>query len=822
MHQERAGGSDDGKTREDLLIEIGMLRNETEKLRKLSESHQNADKQMHALQAEIASLKEERQRLEESEAMYRAIGDLIPYGFWTCGPDGGAEYFSQSFADLAGIPAERLRNFGWIDALPDEDRETTLRDWKDCVANGGAWDYEYRIPGTDGRLHIILSRGLPLKDSRGRIVSWAGINLDITERKRAEEELKLSDRMFSVLVNANIIGIFISGSDGTIIEANDSYLDIVGYSRDDLETGEINCVRMTPPELRRLHREMEAHLIENGHMPPHEKEYIRKDGERVPVMVGMGLLDEISLARIGYVIDLTGHKRREMLLKRYRLMFDTIRDTIMFINKNGRIVDANYAAVQTYGYSHSELLAMSIVDLLAPGEKTVMLDKIEQCFKHGCQFEVVHRRSDDSTVIMDISTVGMTYGGEKVLVAIARDITDRKRSEELLRLRQRELETLLDTLPGYVVFKDTNSVYVMANRKACEAMGATKSSVAGKTDYDFFPRRMAEGFRAQDWRVISSGRAMYDVEEEILYGGRPVTVITSKVPLKNDMGMVVGTISLSLDISARKRAEEDLLNSTSSLAKAEHIAGLGNWERDFRTGEYRWSDGHYAILGYEVDECMPGYDTWRARVHPGDIDRVEKALNATILRDKPFKIDYRVVWPDGSVHQVHAESDRPVRDREGNPVHMFGIVQDITEHKRIEDELRDREAELAEAQRIAHIGSWVWDISEGRTKWSDEAHRIFGLTPEQPISGFEAMLGYVHPDDRDAVRHTIDESVATGVACDHEYRIVRADGTERIVHSQAKVVAGPDGKAARLYGTIRDVTERARRRGAGQLIASRR
>ncbi len=840
MQREVTGSNDDDRPREELPGKPGMPRRETEKPGKSSGDRRRTGEQARVLLEEVATLKREidslssqaearheelnrqidelkamneelelsRQQLAESEGRYRTIGELIPYGFWAGDRDGRIEYFSQSFVDLTGMPMERLKGYGWLEALPADDREKTLRDWKDCVARDVPWDYEYRILGGDGQFRIVLSRGLPVRDRQGQITSWAGINLDITERKWAEEELKLSDRMFNVLVNANIIGIFISGSDGTIIEANDSYLDIVGYTRDDLKAGEVNCGRMTPPEYRKLRREAEMQLIEDGYMAPHEKEYIRKDGARVPVLLGMGLLDENSLARIGYVIDLTEQKRRELLLKRYRLMFDTIRDPILFINKDGGIVDANYAAVDTYGYGHGELLEMNVGDLRVMGEETGMLEKLEQCFKHGCQFEVVHRRKDDSTIILDISTMGMMHGNEKVLVAVARDITDRKRSEELLRRRQRELETLLDTLPGYVVFKDTNSVYVMANQKACEALGATRSSVAGKTDYDFFPRRMAESFRAQDWRVISSGRAMYDIEEEMLHGGRPVTVITSKVPLKNDMGMVVGTIGLSLDISARKRAEEDLIKSTSSLAKAEHIASLGNWDRDFRTGEYRWSDGHYAIFGYEAGECVPGYETWRSRVHPDDIDRVEKALDATILRDKPFKIDYRVVWPDGSIHHVHAESDLPIRDNAGNLVHMFGIVQDITERKRIEEELRDREAELAEAQHVAHIGSWVRDFAEGRSTWSDEAYRIFGLTPQESALDFETMLGYVHPADREMVRHTISESVATGAAYDQEYRIVRADGSERTVRSQAKVVPGPDGKAARIHGTMRDVTER--------------
>ncbi|HUL61798.1 MAG TPA: PAS domain S-box protein, partial [Methanocella sp.] len=833
MQTEAARSPDEGRTWGELIEELDRLRRETAALRMLCGEQRTAGECAQELEAEVTSLKKEVERLhteavkhcvelnqqieelvasgeaqDTSERRCRTIGELIPYGVWMCGPDGGMVYLSPSFVELVGLPAGQLMGWGWTKALPEEDRERTVQDWKACVARGGYWDYEYRVFGTDGQPHSILSRGLPVKDARGHIESWAGIHLDITERKRVEEELRLSDRMFDVLVNANIIGIFVSGSDGTIIEANDSYLDIVGRAREDLKEGHVNYIRMTPPEHWKLHKAKEQELISSGHMAPHEMEYIRKDGSRVPVLLGMGLLDDRSLARIGYVIDLTEHRRREMLLKRYRLMFETIRDPILFIRRDGQIVDANYAAVETYGYSHKELLAMNVNDLRVLGEQTEMLEKLEQCFKHGCQFEAVHRRKDGSTMTFDISAKGMLFGDEKILVTIARDITDRKRSEELVRRKQRELETVLDTLPGSVVFKDTNSVYVMANLKACEAMGVGKASVAGRTDYDFYPRRMAEKYRADDWRAISSGRPLYDMEEEMQQNGRPVTVITSKVPLKNDLGMVVGIISLSLDISGRKRAEEALLHSTASLAKAERIASLGNWEWDFRSGRLRWSDGNFIIFGYPPGDVEPEYEVWRERVHPDDVLRVEKALEASILRDKPFKVDYRVVWPDGSLHHVHAEADRPIRDAAGKPERMFGIVQDITERKRIEEERLEREAALDEAQQIARMGSWVWDLGEDRVQWSDGACRIFGLTPPPSPLSLAAMLGYVHPDDRGSVEYAVRESIATGAAYDQEHRIVRADGSVHFVRSQAKVVAGPDGRPARMLGSVRDVTER--------------
>ena len=128
--------------------------------------------------------------LNESQQQYRSVGELLPFGFWLCGPDGEIQYLSDSFLRLVDMTIEECRHFEWTKRLAPEDAARTLADWKQCVASGGFWDYEYRILGTDDRYHAILSRGRQLKDAQGRITGWAGINLDITERKIAEDQLR--------------------------------------------------------------------------------------------------------------------------------------------------------------------------------------------------------------------------------------------------------------------------------------------------------------------------------------------------------------------------------------------------------------------------------------------------------------------------------------------------------------------------------------------------------------------------------------------------------------------------------------------------------
>ena len=138
--------------------------------------------------------------LIESEARYRMIGDLIPFGVWACDTTGNVTYLSESFLSVLGITLDESRRSGWMHLLPREDADRTLADWRQCVQTGSFWDYEYRIVDRNGKTHIVLSRGAPHMDSAGTITSWVGIHLDITERKRYEERLEASLREKEVII----------------------------------------------------------------------------------------------------------------------------------------------------------------------------------------------------------------------------------------------------------------------------------------------------------------------------------------------------------------------------------------------------------------------------------------------------------------------------------------------------------------------------------------------------------------------------------------------------------------------------------------------
>jgi PAS domain S-box-containing protein len=258
--------------------------------------------------------------LREKEAIYLGIGESIDYGIWICAPDGRNTYASESFLNMVGITQEQCSDFGWRDALHPDDAERTIAAWQECVRTGGKWDIVHRFRGVDGQWHHVLARGIPIKNEQGDITSWAGINLDLTEMKRTEKALRESQKEQSLLANIleNSSQPFAIGYlDGRIGLVNKAFEQLTGYTSEELREMDW-ATTLTPPEWHEIEHAKLEELNRTRKPARYEKEYVKKDGSRIPIELLVHLSADEDGQReycYAFITDVSERKATELALK---------------------------------------------------------------------------------------------------------------------------------------------------------------------------------------------------------------------------------------------------------------------------------------------------------------------------------------------------------------------------------------------------------------------------------------------------------------------------------------------------------------------------
>ena len=199
-----------------------------------------------------------------------------------------------------------------------------------------------------------------------------------------------------------------------------------------------------------------------------------------------------------------------------------------------------------------------------------------------------------------------------------------------------------------------------------------------------------------------------------------------------------------VDLTNVRHSEEVLKQSESLLKEAQHLAHIGHWIIDPATGASTWSEEMFRIFGLDPGQDAPSLADREKLVHPDDLDRFNEAISKAIGEGASFDIVVRLVWADQSIRWVNTKGCAD-RSDEGRVIRLFGTTQDISELVRIQEELKEKQAQLKETHRLAHIGTWDWVADTDRVNWSEELYRIAGCNPLEPAPSYAEHPKYTLP-----------------------------------------------------------------------------
>jgi PAS domain S-box-containing protein len=651
----------------------------------------------------------------------------------------------------------------------------------------------------------------------GLVVGAVVTFIDITARRRTEEALKKSQEKFSKAFRESPMALTLtSAKDHRYIEVNETFQRLTGYSREEV-------LGRTPFELKLWKDPSQRlgllkRLLGEGSIRNVEVTIRTKDG-RTLVGLASAELMEIHGAQfvLAATVDITDRKRAEQALReseeKFRRVFQDAAAGMVMISPDLRFRAANRAFCQFIGYPEQELIGRDVAAIAHPEDQAISLQLLEEAHAAGSgshQLEKRYLHKDGHVLWGELSTtlIQDSAGNADYFVSQVVDITARKQSEEALRKSEEKFSKVFRESPAAITLTSAKDHrYIEVNETFERITGYSRKEVLGRTPLELGiwvdPSKRAEFVK----RLLSEGSIRdYEFAFRIKDGSVRIGLGSAELIEIDGEQLVLWAVA---DITERRYVQESLRESEERFRRVVEHIGDALFVDDV--------DGHIVfanerflnLFGFGREELqnvtLEDYvaPEYRAQLR----DRHNRRMRGEVV---PSHFEYEGVRR-GDGRRLWLEVDVvPVEDQTGKLVGTQSALRDITERKRVEDALRQRQAELKEAQRLAQLGNWVWELRSDVITWSDELYRIHGRALDTPLPLLKELPQFFTPESWSRLSSVMQKGRTTGVVDDLELEVIRPDGSKRWVATRGEAVRDASGAVVQLRGTIQDITERRR------------
>ena len=364
----------------------------------------------------------------------------------------------------------------------------------------------------------------------------------------------------------------------------------------------------------------------------------------------------------------------------YAAVINQAPDIILVLDEDLHFVQVNDQACMQFGYSREELKRLRVRDVEGLMDENRIQQLVGEIMQKGvAQFESIGIRKDRTRFPVEIKACFIDAGENRYLVAFGRDISDRKEAERTLQNEKTITEALVNHFPESIYFKDRQSRLTRVNVKLMADLGVDSlEQIIGKTDIDLFGEEFGSRTIAVEKHIIETGEPSIGlVESRELGNGEINWTLSTKVPLIDPEGRIIGIAGVSREINEIKRTEEQLRIKENQLSVASKIAGLGYWEYNVETGIYTFNDHFYQVFRTSVEEVgtyqMTPAEYVARFLHPDDYHIVADEIKLALASDEQdyySQLEHRILFPNGETGYIVVRYF-VVKDNHGRPIRIF-------------------------------------------------------------------------------------------------------------------------------------------------------
>lgn len=767
---------------------------------------------------DIHERKKSEEKLRESEEQFRTLADNMENLAWLANGEGRIYWYNKRWLEYTGLSLEEMQGWGWQKVHHPDHVERIVEITKKIWQINETFELTFPIRRHDGEYRWFLTRGYPVVNEEGKITRWIGTNTDINEQKKAAEQ-------FRVLADQAPMWVWQTDKEVNVLYANPEVLRFIGIAHYKELTGhiweqivhleDIPLVYISFGEAVSLQQSFSFEFrVQNAITQQYEWFYIkavpRLESGEFTGFIGTGIninQQKLIISELQY---------GKALLEAHN---ESSLDGILLVDTKGEMLSSNKRFAEIWNMPQQILddkddeaaLAFALTQLVNPEQ---FMERVRWMYANPEERSIDELEFKDGKIIerygYHVAGADGSYYGCSWMF---RDITKLRNNERAIKESEVRFRSLAQTLPQLVWVTDAQGNQEFASSRWKEYSG-------------FEP--IGEG----EWREIVHPEDYDNINAAWTHSLTTGSIYTFNVRLKSKEGVyrwylvkgepvldaenkIVKWVGSFTDIHEHKTAEEHFRQMAERMPQKVFTAdALGN--RDY------FNQVMLDYTGLPFEE-LKDWD-WKKIIHPEDWPKAKPKWLHSINTGEDYENEVRLLRKDGKYlwHLVRATA---LKDEKGKPKMWFGSKTDIQEQKTFTQELEEkviertteltknnielenRTIQLEEAQQLAHIGSWEWNVVTNKIEWSDELYRIYGLTPQEFEADYENFIKYVYADDREYVNSIVQKAFEDHQPYRFFHMTASADGNVRILSATGKVITDADGNVIRMAGTAQDVTE---------------